>query len=76
MNLEDIDNMEEKCVDIFDVVLIGAKIINTLAIILVVRYTLGTYLGTFNYWYSKHLEFILIIWRVLGGLFVYWMWKK
>ena len=61
MNLEDIDNMEEKCVDIFDVVLIGAKIINTLAVILVFLYTLGTYFGTFDYWNSGHFEFILII---------------
>ena len=68
--------MEGKHIDVFDVVLIGAKIINTLAAILVFLYALGTYLDTFNYWDSKHLEFILIIFGVLGGVFVYQMWKK
>ena len=47
--------MEEKSVDVFDVALIDAKIINTWIIILVFLYTLGTYLvhsiiGILNIW--------------------------
>ena len=55
MNLEDSGIMEEKSVNVLDEALIGTKIINTLAIILVFLYTLGTYLaysiiGNLNIW--------------------------
>ena len=45
MNLEDSGIMGEKSVNVLDEALIGTKIINTLAIILVFLYTLGTYLA-------------------------------